>query len=446
MADGILGLGSSGSVDLSQDLLDKLKEAESKAYITPIENNQEDLQATMDAVDEVTTKLDEFLSIMEEFDLYTTGTNAFNQVSATTTGTAATFNAADTSNINPGSIAVTITELAQKDVYQSIEIADKTAIMPSGSLGITIGGETTTYETNGKTYEELVTELNYNAGLEASLEQVGDNSYRLILKSSNTGLENSISISQSGLDLGYEEPESHTVSARNMEATIDGINYNLSSNKLTLDNGLMIAAVEKGDASISIERDDSYVIEQINNMATSYNELVQLVDSYTIGDEDNPAVISDSSTLRSVMNDIKSMFYGSYGLSDEENAFSYGITFNEDGLMEIDNSELSEAVTNNYDDLKELFVGYAEKEGLGTRLSNYLDDLDSLDGIMTSYEDRLSQRLEDLNDDLESETERLDTKYAQMAQQFAQYTVIITEMENSFNSLKMIMDMETSDS
>ena len=41
----------------------------------------------------------------------------------------------------------------------------------------------------------------------------------------------------------------------------------------------------------------------------------------------------------------------------------YGISFDTDGYMQIDTSELAEAVTNNYDDLKELFVGYAEKRG-----------------------------------------------------------------------------------
>jgi flagellar hook-associated protein 2 len=179
-------------------------------------------------------------------------------------------------------------------------------------------------------------------------------------------------------------------------------------------------------------------------MATAYNELVDLVDSYTIGDEDNAAVISDSSTLRSIMSDIKSMFYDSYGLEDEENAFVYGISFNKNGQMEVDTAELSDAVTNNYDDLKELFVGYAEKEGIGTRLSSYLDDLDSLDGTLTSFQDKLSDKLSDLNDNLEDETDRIDTKYQQLADQFAQYTVIISQMENSFKSLQLIMDMETS--
>ncbi|XOB60737.1 flagellar filament capping protein FliD [Campylobacterota bacterium DY0563] len=446
MADGILGLGSSGSVDLNQDLINKLKESETNAYIAPIEKNIEESEATIEAVNEISAKIDEFLSVIEGFDLYNTSTNVFDEVSATTTGTAVSFNAADTSNINPGTIAVTVDQLATKDVYQSDIITDTSATMDSGILSITLGSSTYDFDTTDKTYEEIVTQINYNSSIEASLEQVGDNSYRMIIKSVETGLDNAITIGQTGdLNLGYDNDLNHVVSAQNMKAKIDGVDYNLSSNKVTMENGLIITASEKGDASISIERDDTYVIEQINKIATVYNELVELVDSYTKGSEDSPALISDSSTLRGIVGDIKNMFYDTYGLSDEENAFVYGISFNKDGRMEIDAGDLSKALTDNYDDLKELFIGYAEKEGIGTRITAYLDDLDSLDGIMTTYEERLSKQLKDLNDSQEEETERIDTKYQQLASQFAAYTVIITQMENSFSSLKLIMNMDKND-
>lgn len=443
MADGILGLGSTGSVDLNQDLIDKLKEAETTATVDPISTRIEDQQAEIDAVDEITTKITELLDIVEGFDLYTSGTNVFDEVTATTSGTSASFDATDTSTIKPGTIAVTIDQLAKKDVFQSNIIADETATMPDGTLSITVGDSTYDFNTTGLTYEELVTQINYNADLDASLEQVGDNSYRMIIKGAQSGLENAVSISQTGFDLGFEDAANHVVTSQNMLATIDGIDYDLSSNKVTLSNGLIITAVEEGDSSISIEKDDSYVVQQIDSMATAYNELVQLVNSYTIGDEDEPALISDSSTLRGIMSDIKSMFYDSYGLNDEENAFVYGISFDEDGLMQIDSAELSEAITNNYDDLKELFVGYAEKEGIGTRLSTYLDDLDGLDGNLTTYSDRLSSRLDELNDSFDQETERIDNRYQSMASQFAEYTVIITQMQNAFASLQLIMDQNS---
>ncbi|MDX9901765.1 MAG: flagellar filament capping protein FliD [Aliarcobacter sp.] len=441
MADGILGLGSSGSVDLSSELLTKLKTAESTSVLDPITAEKEDTQAEIDALDEIQTMTLEFLDLVKSLDLFTSGTNVFNEISASTTGSSASFDATDSSNLDPGTITVNVTQLAQKDVYQSNTISSKTATLDSGTISITIGEETYDFSTEGKTYETLVSEMGNYPDLNVSLEQVGDSSYRMIIKSSESGTANAITISQSGVDLGFEEEANHVLTAQNMKATVDGIDYDLSSNKLTMQSGLIIKMVDEGTSSITMERDDASIIESITSIADKYNDLVDLVNSYILGDEENPAVISDSSTLKSMMNSIKDILFDSYGLNNEENLFKYGISFDSDGYMQVDETELSTALTDNYDDLKELFVGYAEKEGIGTRLKTYLDSLDNLlDGLLTTYDDKLSTRLSTLTSDYETASEKLDEKYEQMSTQFAAYTVLITQMENSFASLKSIID------
>ena len=445
MADGILGLGTSGSVDLSSELLTKLKTAESTSVLDPITAEKEDTQAEIDALDEIQTMVTEFLDLVKDLDLFTSGTNIFNEISATTTGSSASFDATDSSNLDPGTISVNVIQLAQKDVYQSNTISDITSTLDSGTISITIGEETYDFSTEGKTYETLVSEMGNYPDLNVSLEQVGDSSYRMIIKSSESGTANAITISQSGVDLGFEEEANHVLTAQNMKATVDGIDYELSSNKLTMQSGLIIKMVEEGTSSITMERDDASIVESITSIADKYNDLVDLVNSYILGDEENPAVISDSSTLKSMMSSIKNILFDSYGLNNEENLFKYGISFDSDGYMQVDETELSTALTDNYDDLKELFVGYAEKEGIGTRLKTYLDSLDNLlDGLLTTYDDKLSTRLSTLTTDYETASEKLDEKYEQMASQFASYTVLITQMETAFSSLQSIIDSEDS--
>lgn len=445
MAEGILGLGSSGSVDLSSELLTKLKTAESTSILDPITAEKEDTQAEIDALDKIETMVSEFLDLVKDLDLFTSKTNIFNQISASTTGSSASFDATDSSNLNPGTITVNVTQLAQKDVYQSNNISDKTATLDSGTISITVGEETYDFSTDGKTYETLVSEMSNYPDLDVSLEQVGDSSYRMIVKSSGSGTSNAITILQTGVDLGLEEESNHVLTAQNMKATVDGIDYDLSSNKLTMQSGLIIKMVDEGTSSITMERDDASIVESITSIADKYNDLVDLVNSYILGDEENPAVISDSSTLKSMMNSIKDILFDSYGLNNEENLFKYGISFDSDGYMQVDETELSTALTDNYDDLKELFVGYAEKEGIGTRLKTYLDSLDNLlDGLLTTYDDKLSTRLSTLTSDYETASEKLDEKYEQMASQFASYTVLITQMENDFASLQSIIDSENS--
>ena len=126
--------------------------------------------------------------------------------------------------------------------------------------------------------------------------------------------------------------------------------------------------------------------------------------------------------------------------------FKYGISFDSDGYMNVNTTTLTTAVTDNYDDLRELFVGYAEKEGLGTRLKTYLDSLDSSTGLLTTYQDKLNTYISTLSDDYDTASTKLDEKYTAMSAQFAAYTVLITQMENAFSSLKLLIDSSTSDS
>ena len=440
MADGILGLGSSGSVDLSSELITKLKTAESTSILDPIKTEQEDTQTEIDALSKIQTMVLELLDLVDDFDLFTSDTNIFDEVSATTTGSSVSFDATDTSNMEEGTVSIEVTQLAQKDVYQSNTISDTTATMDSGTISITIDDTTYDFSTDGKTYEELVTEMNKNSGLEVSLEQVGDTNYRMVIKSLESGSDNGLTITQTDIDLGLEDTDNHVLIAQNLLATIDGIDYEKSSNKVTLESGLIIKAVSEGTSTITIEKDNASVVEGIVSIADKYNNLVDLVNSYILGDEDENAVISDSGTLKTMMSEIKGVLFDSYGLEDEENLFKYGISFDSDGYMQVDETELTEALTDNYDDIKELFTGYAEKEGIGTRLKTYLDSLDGIDGLLTAYDDKLDGRLETLKDEYQTASDKLDEKYEQMSTQFAAYTVLITQMENSFASLKSIID------
>ena len=444
MSSGILGLGTSGSTDLSSELITKLKTAETTSILDPITEEKDDTQTELDALSEIEDKITELLELVENFDLYTTETNIFNSVSASTSGTSVSFDATDTDNLDTGTITVNISQLAQKDVYQSNTISDLSSTMANGTITISLADNSFTFSTDGKTYDELVEEMSEYDDLDVNLEQVSDNSYRIVIKSANSGESNALSIVQSGIDLGLNDEDNHVLSAQNMKATIDGIDYEMSSNKITLDSGLIIKATSTGESSITIERDDSSILSNIQDIATKYNELVELIDSYIIGDEENPAIISDSGTLKTVMSDIKSILFGNYGIKNEESIFNYGFTFDSDGYIQIDESTLSSAITNNFDDLKELFVGYAEKEGIGTRLKTYLDSLDSLNGILTSYEDKLNNRIDTLEEDYQTASDKLDEKYKQMSSQFAEYTVLITQMENSFASLKLIIEGDSS--
>lgn len=618
MADGILGLGSAGSASLNQDLIDKLKEAERKSTVEPIENDLEDWTKEQEKFQEIMTKSNELLDAIKPFDLFASGgITAFDQKSANVTGSSVIFDAVDVSSIDQGTTTVNVSQLAQKDVFQTVSFSDKdeqvaggndsgdmlvltqagrpvyqsdvkidsasTIIDPAGGdITININGSdrvfeitgTTTYKdlmnqidadtdlsatitisgrlsisaedesteltitenisntmgisrgekysTEGVTYDQLAKQINANSNYNATIETVGTDLSRLVIKSAETGLDNALEISQKGIDLGLSTYTStstingadpladglsitidgetfttagddynsfiakidasgtfsasldgdklvvkredgsdlevtsddlnlglannnHTLKAQNMLATVDGIDYDTSSNVIVVNGGLKITAVEVNEpgttSTISIQNDTSAIGTLLDDFVSKYNEFMELVNTELYSAE---STMEDKSALRTVVQGIKETLFENYGSSDDLNVFNFGIEVDKTGYLSLDKAKFNEAVEDDIESLQSLFIGSAEKEGAGTSLKEYLDSLDSLDGLLYGYETSMNTRKSTLEENKEEAQETLDNKYAQLSSQFAAYTAIITQFENQFSGLKMMIEQSIS--
>lgn len=542
MADGILGLGSSGSTGLSQELIDKLKDAEATAKIEPIETDLEDWDLELEKITEIETKVSELLATLTQFDLYNDGPNAFEQVAATTTGSAAVFDAYDVSGLEEGSNTITVNQLAQRDVFQTSKFTDAEALIDGGQdagdkITISVGGETLEFSTEGKTYSELAQEMNAAENLIVSVENVSSTESRLVIKSKESGLDYALNITQDGVDFGFgqgvtktlsdqpydpssnaanltslvingdsitlpygtdtsyedmaqainnyteggaqqyqattsydaitheytfniqaldgstvsvqeigdgdgasfEDP-SHVSVAQNMQAVIDGVDYDVSSNTLQIQGNLTMTAVELGTSTISIQKDNSTILPGVQEIVNKYNELNDLVNAELYSAE---SPIEDTSALKLMMENIKGKLFGSYGADDDKNLFNYGFSTDLYGVLSVDTATFSAALADDIDGMKDLFIGTAEKPGFGTQLKEYVDGLDAYDGLLTLYGDNMGDRKTALEEDLEKAQEDLDSKYDLMSAQFAEYTAIITQMEAAFGGMKMMIEQST---
>lgn len=446
MAEGILGLGSGQAAALNSDLLNKLKEAESKAYISPIETRIEDISKEREAFSTIEAKVFELLETIKPFDLFiSNGLNAFEQKTASTSGESVTFDAPDVTKLQKGFTSVDVTQLAQKDVYQSnaIDEATKDAEINQGDL--VINGET--FDTTGKTYDDLAKEINAKSGMNATVEQVGTNSYRLVIKSEDSGLDNALSISGAASQaLGYTtngtdiNATNHILEAKNMIAKVDGVEYNVSTNTVTVD-GLKITANKEGLSSINIDQDNSQIETLMNNFITKYNELVSMIDGEVFGADSK---IDDKSAIRSIITQVKDKIFGSYGTSGDKSIFNYGLEIDKTGMLSLDSEKFNDAVENDLSGLKDLFIGVAEKKGLGTTLKETIDNMSFSGGVLDTYTNNMSTRETRLNDDKDKAQKLLDSRYAQLAQQFSAYGSIINQMEASFSGLKLLIEQSVS--
>uniref|UniRef100_UPI0040477205 flagellar filament capping protein FliD n=1 Tax=Aliarcobacter sp. TaxID=2321116 RepID=UPI0040477205 len=442
MAESILGLGSGQAASLNNDLIDKLKAAERKSTVGTIETNIEKIGTEKEAFTNIETKVFEFLASVKPFDLFVTGgITAFEQKAATTSGDSVTFDAADVKTLKKGFTSVDVSQLAQKDVYQSniVDGTSKDAVISQGDL--VIGSET--FDTTNKTYQQLADEITAKTGMNASVEQVGTDSFRLVIKSEESGLDNALVISgAASQSLGFTtdgttvNPANHILEAKNMIATVDGVEYNVSSNNITVD-GLKIAANKEGISSINITEDNTQIESQMQNFITKYNELVALVDNEVLGAESE---ISDKSSLRALITQVKDKLFGSYGQDADKSVFNMGIQLDKSGILSLDSKKFNEAVQNDISGLKDLFVGTADKKGLGTALKETLDEMSFTGGILTTYENAMSKRETSLNTEKDKAEKLLDSKYQQLSLQFSSYGTLINQMEQSFSGLKLLIN------
>ena len=80
MANGVLGLGSGQAASLNSELIDKLKTAERKSAVAPIETSIEKITKEKVTFASIQTKISELLDAIKPFDLFVSGgVTAFEQ-------------------------------------------------------------------------------------------------------------------------------------------------------------------------------------------------------------------------------------------------------------------------------------------------------------------------------------------------------------------------------
>ncbi|MFY4858599.1 flagellar filament capping protein FliD [Aliarcobacter butzleri] len=443
---GVLGLGSSGSTSLNSELIEKLKEADKASSVTPLEEKLEKFTTEKEVVANIQTKVSELLSAVKVFSLnQTTGVNAFQQKSANVTGDGVSFDSDDISALKNGTLSVKVEQLAQKDVWQTNQFdgdtVTKDSLVNKGTLTIN-GAE---IDTSDKSYSDLVTEINKIDGVQASIVEDSTGKFRISIKSSETGESNKINFTDSDSTalsyLGFDNSANNVLPAKDMKMKVDGVDYSGSSNTITIDGIKITATKSTGESTISIEDDTSSLTTQMQAFVTAYNNLNSLISDEVYNTDSS---LGDKASIRNVMSQLKEQLFGTG--SGDKTIFSYGFSFDSStGNLVLSSTEFDNAIKNDKEGLKNLFVGVAEKKGIATAL----DELISNSGINKSlidYESNMLSRQTKLTEQRDAAQEALDAKYELMAQQFAAYTTIITQMENSFSGLKMLIQQSTASS
>jgi len=300
MAGTINSLGI-GSGVLTSDVIDKLKKNDEKLLITPIETKIGLEEQKSQAIDLLTSLLSTYRSSIKALDddaLYQQ-----RDVFGNTSGISVKADA----GVDVQSFSISDTQLALKNVTESGAFSTTAATVASsgGTMSLGINGEVFDIDYNATTtLTQLKDNINETAGekIKASILQVGEDDYRLILTSAETGSDQNISVSDSAigsLDASlYKQNDSIQGGAfsnatdlvasgsGNMTVTIDGtdhiINYDIST-KLTDLASAINTAVGSSVASVKQTDTGAYTLV-IDSTATGSDATLALTDNSSLLD------------------------------------------------------------------------------------------------------------------------------------------------------------------
>ena len=190
-----LGLSSSKSM-LNEDLVKKLKEADEAGQIRPLNKKLDKNKARSEDLGALKTLVSNVNVSAKKLN----DENLYLKRSINTTGKSASMTVS--SGVSLQNFTLDVTQLAQRDTYQSSKFTSAGSIVgatSNGKFDITINGQT--YSINVKqssTYQDIVDQINEKTGgnLEARIINVGGstNPYQIVLQSKETGAQNAISI------------------------------------------------------------------------------------------------------------------------------------------------------------------------------------------------------------------------------------------------------------
>ncbi|EGM2779765.1 flagellar filament capping protein FliD [Campylobacter jejuni] len=325
MAFGSLSSLGFGSGVLKQETLDKLKEAEQKARIDPYTKKIEENTTKQKDLTELKTKLSTFQTAVSSLG----DSTAFAKrkvIASITDNPPASLSV--TSGVALQSMNINVTQLAQKDVYQSKGLVNDTGIInaslkePTNLTFFSNGKEYSVTIDKNTTYSDLVDKINTATGGEIVAKMVNtgekDAPYRLTLTSKETGEDNAISFYPGKKDadgkykvdenaksvfesLGWklddkalgaedfdpakskkgvgiidsEDNPLHIQKAQDAKFTMDGIKMTRSSNTITdLGVGITLTLNKTGEINFDVQQDSESVTKAMQDMVDTYNGLV----------------------------------------------------------------------------------------------------------------------------------------------------------------------------
>lgn len=410
-----LGVGS-GNI-LSWDTIDKLKEADTKAMVKPLETKIQDNLTKQKDLTAITTLLSTFKGSVSNL----TGDNTYLKRDANATGSNSV-SVSVSAGVAEQNMNLSVQQLASQDSFQSKTFGSRTESVfdTDVSFGISIGGKDYVINADSTTtLEQLAEKINEatEGKVQAKILNVGgDEPFRMIIQSAQTGEANKIDfysitggnngnashtstdstlealgfyfdkVSTSGVGGAQTDTDSHgnqiqrltlkkpdelsedekknagsqISTAQDAKFQYNGIDITRSSNTiddLILGVNLTLNKVDKDGetTNVNITQSTEGIMEDIKAMVESYNSLMNNINEATKYDSETglAGTFQGVREITSITTELNKIINGVS--KDGKSLADFGITLTKDGLLTLDSSILNDMINTKFDEFKNFF-------------------------------------------------------------------------------------------
>jgi flagellar hook-associated protein 2 len=193
---------------------------------------------------------------------------------------------------------------------------------------------------------------------------------------------------------------------------------------------------------ISVEPDTSSASQAIQDFVTAYNAVVTSINQqYTLDSNGNEGVLAGDSMLRSLQSSLLGMVSSSStGSGSYINLQSMGIEMQDDGTLQINSANLSQALSSNYSDVQNFFQSTSGWGHLaGTEMQQLTDptlgpvaaDINGLNQTSQGLTDQIN----DFEVQMSAVQDQLTTQYSNLDALLQQYPMQMQQVASQLASL-----------
>ncbi|MEA2073747.1 MAG: flagellar filament capping protein FliD [Campylobacterota bacterium] len=471
---GISSLGAGSSI-LTQDVLDQLRAADEAKFVAPLDSRLDSVKDESAAFDVLDAHMDNVYGSLKSLTEY----GVFESRTASSSNEDFVgVSALESSDVQDFTIEVG--QLATKEIVQSGQFSGKDALISDGTGGgqleLSVGSESYTIDYAADTTLEGLKELinkNADEGVTASIVQINDGDFRLVLSAVESGEGQGISITdvvgqgETLLDALKPDPDAiadpsnlvdgmtSVQAAVNAEFKYNGIDIIRTDNSVDdLLSGvtLTLKDAEVGKVmNISVQQNSEHIEERFTNFIDKYNSAMFQLDTDTKSSQDvsERGVFSSDSTIKGMKNSLISMLASAgEGVGKLED---FGIELDDDGRLSLDAEVLNTKLSEDPVSVQAFFIGgtFTNEDGNTTEVTGAFVEMEDevakyskYNNVLDQFKDSMKTRYDSLTEQKEKAIERLDASYAIQAKKFAAYDLIISKFNTASNMFTQMINAE----